>query len=279
HSLAPLPRANVNGLDNGSLLAVTWSKDGKTLYAGGQYNDGHGRPVLAWANAGRGERRALPAGLDTVMGLAALPDGGLLVAAADPFLALLGLDGRPRWAHPSPKADLRDQYDTLAVSSDGTVVDFGFKQWGKEPLRFDLRALKLSSDPPADHQTMQAKEAGLAVEGWRNGHHPTLDGKPINLQRYENSQSLAIHPDGGRFVLGADWNLRAIDAKGVDLWTRDVPGVVWAVNISGDGRLVVAAYGDGTIRWHRMDDGRELLALFVLADKQNWVAWTPEGFY
>jgi hypothetical protein len=54
---------------------------------------------------------------------------------------------------------------------------------------------------------------------------------------------------------------------------------VWAVNISGDGRLVVAACGDGTIRWHRMDDGRELLALFVLADKQNWVAWTPEGFY
>jgi hypothetical protein len=43
--------------------------------------------------------------------------------------------------------------------------------------------------------------------------------------------------------------------------------------------LVVAAYDDGTIRWHRMDDGRELLALFVLADKQNWVAWTPEGFY
>ena len=61
----------------------------------------------------------------------------------------------------------------------------------------------------------------------------------------------------------------------------DVPrrASVWAVNISGDGRLVIAAYGDGTIRWHRMDDGRELLALYVLADKQNWVAWTPEGFY
>jgi hypothetical protein len=42
---------------------------------------------------------------------------------------------------------------------------------------------------------------------------------------------------------------------------------------------VVAAYGDGTIRWHRMDDGRELLALYVLGDKKNWVVWTPEGFY
>jgi hypothetical protein len=51
------------------------------------------------------------------------------------------------------------------------------------------------------------------------------------------------------------------------------------VNISGDGRIVVAGYGDDTIRWHRMDDGRELLALMVLNDRSNWVAWTPEGFY
>ena len=42
---------------------------------------------------------------------------------------------------------------------------------------------------------------------------------------------------------------------------------------------MVAAYGDGTIRWHRMDDGKELLAFFPLADRTNWVAWTPDGFY
>ena len=147
HSLAPLPRPNVDGLRNGSLSIVTWSKDGKTLYAGGSYDDGRGTPVLAWANAGRGERRALPAGSNTVSGLAALPDGALLVAAQDPFLALLEPDGRPRWAHASPTADFRDQHDTLAVSADGTIVDFGFEAGGKSPLRFDLRALKLSSRP------------------------------------------------------------------------------------------------------------------------------------
>jgi hypothetical protein len=80
-------------------------------------------------------------------------------------------------------------------------------------------------------------------------------------------------------VLGADWTLRAFDAKGMALWTRDTPGTVWAVNIIGDGRLVVAAYGDGTIRWHRLSDGVELLAFKPMPDKSNWVAWTPEGFY
>ncbi len=279
HSLVPLPGPNVDGLRNGSLLIVTWSKDGRTLYAGGSYAEGDSSPVLAWANAGRGERGTLPAGSDTVQGLAALPYGRLLVATADPLLELLEPDGRPCWAHPSPKADFRNQHDKLSVSADGTIVDFGFEQWGKSPLRFDLRARKLGGDPPADQQAVPAKQAGLAVEGWRNGLSPTLDGKPIKLQQYETSRSLAVHPDGGRFVLGTEWFLRAIDAKGEQLWTRDPPAIVWAANISSDGRLVVAAYGDGTIRWHRMDDGRELLALYVLADKQNWVAWTPEGFY
>jgi len=88
-----------------------------------------------------------------------------------------------------------------------------------------------------------------------------------------------LHPKGDRFVLGTQWYLRAFDAQGTLLWTRAAPGAVWAVNVTGDGRLVVAAYGDGTIRWHRMSDGAELLAFMPLADRTNWVAWTPEGFY
>ena len=56
------------------------------------------------------------------------------------------------------------------------------------------------------------------------------------------------------------------------------------MNASKDGRIVVSADGDGAIRWHRADDGRELLALQVLPNKGDpakwdWVLWTPEGFY
>ena len=120
---------------------------------------------------------------------------------------------------------------------------------------------------------------GLAVTDWINSTDPGSTASRCRSTPYETSRSLAIHPDGKRFLLGADWSLRAFDAAGAELWRRPVPGIVWAVNISGDGRLALAAYGDGTLRWHRMEDGAELLALFPLADRANWVAWTPEGVY
>jgi hypothetical protein len=55
--------------------------------------------------------------------------------------------------------------------------------------------------------------------------------------------------------------------------------VAWQVNVSANGRLLIAAYGDGTVRWYRLSDGKELLALFIHPDGQRWVAWTPQGYY
>lgn len=277
--LAPLPSPDTDGIDNGDLSNVAWSADGATLYAGGRYAREGNCPVVAWSDAGAGARRELTAGHDTLMSLRALPDGGLLVGSQDPYLAVLGPDGAPRWEQRPRQADPRGQMRTLGVSADGAVVDFGFAKWGTSPTRFDLAGLALGLDPPEDGRTAPPEQATLKVESWVNSTRPTLGGKPLPLEPYEISRSLAIHPGGRRFVLGAEWQLRAFDAEGEALWQRAIPGVAWAVNITADGRLVVAAYGDGTIRWHRMDDGRELLALFPLVDRTNWVAWTPEGFY
>nr|VFK31141.1 MAG: hypothetical protein BECKMB1821G_GA0114241_10786 [Candidatus Kentron sp. MB]VFK34635.1 MAG: hypothetical protein BECKMB1821I_GA0114274_10786 [Candidatus Kentron sp. MB]VFK76836.1 MAG: hypothetical protein BECKMB1821H_GA0114242_10786 [Candidatus Kentron sp. MB] len=52
---------------------------------------------------------------------------------------------------------------------------------------------------------------------------------------------------------------------------------------SGDGRLALAAFGDGTIRWRRLRNGASLLSLFVTNDKEagkrQWVLRTPGGYY
>jgi hypothetical protein len=192
------------------------------------------------------------------------------MATADPLLKCLNKDGSVRWSLQSPAAYLHESGD-LAVSADGTKVDVGL-------LRFDVSALKLTINPPRDHLTLPPKVDGLPITNWKNDNSPMLAGNPIPLDKYEKSRSLALHPSSTSFVLGTGWSIRAFDKHGQRLWRRDTVDVL-KVNISGDGRLVIAACGDGTIRWYRMDDGRELLALMVMGNKSDWVAWTPEGYY
>jgi WD40 repeat protein len=279
-TLVPLARPDTGDISNGNLAAVAWSRDGATLFAAGRYFSAGNRPVLAWDAGGAGAGRLLPAaGLNTAMSLVPLPNGDLLVASGDPWLARLALDGTPRWRHEPPAADFRSKAMGLSVSGDGTRIAFRFDAAGKSPAHFDLATRTLIAASVTDAGLAVPRQAGLPVENWQSQLNPTLGGKALPLDQYEISRSLAVHPDGHRFVLGSEWTLRAFDAHGTRLWTRPAPGAVWAVNITGDGRLVVAAYSDGTIRWHRMSDGVELLAFMPLADRTNWVTWTPEGFY
>lgn len=249
HSLARLPGPNVDGLEGGELMRVDWSTGGQTLFASGRYRDSSGNlPVFAWDRAGQGTRRAIIAKCaesdDTTMALVSLP-AGQLVAKVNPCFTMLQADGAVLWARRPAGGDFRDEGQAFSVSADGTVIDFGFEQFGKSRLRFDLRALKLSDQWPSDGHTKPPKQDGLKIEDWFMSYNPKLDSKPIEIEARELSHSFAIHPDAHRFVLGADWYLYAIDADGKQLWKRAAPGTVWAVNITGDGRLVVAAYSDG----------------------------------
>ena len=277
HSLATLPAPDTTGLqDVVDVGAVGWSRDGATLLAGGMYGARTGGPVFAWGEGGGGPRRRLAETKETVQKLLALPTGDFLEADLA-GLSRLGPDGTIRWTQQEQRADFRGQEDHLTVSTDGTRVGFGYEPFGGSATLFDTRTLVLG--PGTEARMAAPRQTGLNVEHWRGEPLPTLDGKSLGLTRYERSHSLAIHPSGKSFVLAAEWSLRAYDAEGAPLWSRPTPDVAWAVNITGDGRLVVAAYGDGTIRWHRMADGVELLAFMPLADRSNWVAWTPEGFY
>jgi hypothetical protein len=60
---------------------------------------------------------------------------------------------------------------------------------------------------------------------------------------------------------------------------RSLARVAWHVNVTGDGWLAVVAYDDGTIRWLRLLDVKELLALFIHPDGKRWIVWTPQGYY
>ena len=123
------------------------------------------------------------------------------------------------------------------------------------------------------------KTSSLAVSDWENNTTPKLNGKPIALKDYEMSRTLAIAPDASRFVLGADFTAARLSRRWRRAAAKARPRHRLGRDIGGDGKLAVAAYSDGTIRWHRLGDGQELLALFVHAKDRRYIAWTPQGYY
>ncbi|MCI5197720.1 MAG: hypothetical protein D3919_16160, partial [Candidatus Electrothrix sp. AW5] len=268
-----------NSIDNGFLSSVAWSTDGRFLFAGGLgYQDGYDCPVVRWANQGQGQRRSWQAADMTVMDLKSLPDGSLLVGTGDP--ALLRYD-RQLFALRPRIPDMRGKRgDRFHVAYDGKMISFGLKEWDEAPVCFDLNIRQVRKGSCQGRLTAPRTEApGLKIANWINQYNPTLNGEPLALEDYERSRSLAIAPDGQHFLLGTEWSLRCFDRQGKEIWQQDVLGTAWGVNISGNGRLAVAAFHDGTVRWYRLTDGEPLLALFVTKDASNWVAWTPSGWY
>jgi hypothetical protein len=270
--------ADVSGLAGGSLSQVAWTADGALLAGGAHWAEAAGSPILRWAEVGRSKRALLAAADGTVTGIVPLADGGFVYVTADPAFGRYGAGLDRLLDRRSDIADFRGQLDRLRVSADGERVAFGLEKGGGKPAWFDVDARRLAlQDTPRD--LISADAASLPLRDWRNGAAPRLSGNPLALERNETSRSAAIAPDRRSFVLGTDWYLRRFGNRGEPLWSVPVPGAAWAVNVSRDGRLAVAALADGTIRWYRYSDGQPLLALFMDRNGKRWVVWTQEGPY
>lgn len=284
-TLAEVARPATTGVDNGDLGSVAWSANGRYLVAGGEWDANKGRRDTAakyqmrrWPVGEWSRYEDVPLASNTLMDFAPVPGGGLFFASGVPGWGVLDSAGHVLRRQDAAIANLYDQQNQLRLSADGRRVRFGYEQWGKEARSFDLVARALGADD-AELAAARITAPGLVLTDWKERTDPKLNGRPLELEPHELSNCLAIAPDGQRFVFGTSWSLRLFDGRGKQVWQQPVPADTFAVNISPDGRFVVAGYSDGTIRWHRASSGKEVLALFPHADRQRWIAWIPEGFY
>ncbi|PWC74265.1 caspase family protein [Azospirillum sp. TSH64] len=273
------------GISGGSFAAVAW--DGTALVAAGTATtDGTRNVVRRWADGGKGAFADTPVARDSVTHLLALPGGGVAFAAADPGWGVLDPAGRLLFARIGDIADYRDIHlGRFGLSDDGLVLEFGMEQGGRRPMRFDVLARSLTPAPEAlpGLNRPSAEGPGIGVSDWRNSRTAKVNGQPVKLDSGEWARSVTVLGAQRRVLLGGEFSLRLLDSAGAELARAEVPAAVWGVVASADGRVAVAALGDGTLRWYALSGGarplEELAALFPHRDGRRWVLWTPEAFF
>lgn len=272
---------------NDTLFAVGWSADGTSLYAGGKFKQpGTGFALRRWANGGQGDHVDVAVTGQTIFGLQTRPAGGVFFCAGDPAWGAVGTDDRRAFWQGPQLVDFQNDAPQFLVSRDGGTIQFGTGQAGNAPAQFSLAQRLLATGngaagnaPASGLSAPITKAPGVDVTGWRGTRAPCLNTKELPLELNELARSLALAPDGNSFLLGTEWNLRCFGSDGRERWHVAAPGTTWAVNVAGNGRTALAAFGDGTIRWFRMADGKPLCSLFPHADGKRWLLWTPGGYY
>ena len=281
-SLAYLYSPEIYGYRYG-IYSVRWSDNGKTLYAGGAtYKvDGGSNYILKWDAQGKGRMQEIAAGNDSIQYLERVKNK-IIFCASDPVIGVLSGD-RISYAKYPVANSFRFKTNRIKISYDGTSVHFGYEYDLGDPASFSPLRLKLEKGIPSSSEGMVLPREQFSNSYgnylWKHYYNPVVNGVNLYIENNEVSRSMAISADENNILLGADWYVRYFSRSGGLIWSMPVQGVAWDVNLSPDGRFAVAATGDGTIRWFRVRDGRELLSFFPHRNRKSWVVWSPKGFY
>jgi hypothetical protein len=283
-------KPDVNGLaSDAGFYAVAWSLDSSTVLAGGSAFEAQVSKyqVFVWARRGSGPRRVASSDSDQVISAISMlrdPDS-LVVTDTSPAIHVFA-DGKSQAKKSKPEIDFaylteeaKDPGRNLFhVSDDGSVVETGYFESPSRPLRLDLGALTIKQldAPTPGLASWQSIEGDLRVEHFVYEEHPDLNGRPLGIEPTDTAYSVDVRQN--RVLLGSESALSLFDARAHEAWSVPTPAAL-RVAQSPDGRLVVAALRDGTMRWYRASDGVELLGLFVHSDGKRWVAFTPSGYY
>ncbi len=181
--------------------------------------------------------------------------------------------GKPNWsAGWSP--------DGKSIAWGNTIKFTSVNDRGPLERSFTLTDLEFGPSPDASYRRARESLGSLSI-GPTSLEVKQQDAVVAKIAPSDPSDTIHSFSfvTGDRVAVGAEYGVYLFDARtGAKIREfRGHNGVVWAVAPSPDGRYLLSASGDQTVRIWALDRDKPLLSLFVAGD--DWIAWTPEGYY
>lgn len=109
----------------------------------------------------------------------------------------------------------------------------------------------------------------------------SIGGQVVNLDEAEDGalRSFSYVQDDAGIVAGSSFSLKKFTADGELLGAyKGHEGETWAVSELASRGILLSGNSDQTIKFWNINNGENILTLFVASDNE-WVIWTPQGFY
>ena len=261
-------------------LALSWSKDGKDLVTGvarrtGKPGSAQSYMIRRWTQS---KYEDYPGPKAQVFAIKTLPDGSILWAGDQPDWGRLDPSGKTVYYNSAGIHDFKLRNRTaLEMSDEGLNV--GFSDAEGASYTFSLASLELRKTPVSFRAPSLQGTGTLVTEP--DGKTTKINGRPFPLLPLEWVRCVDVSSDGNKVVLGASASIYLASRNADSTWNvmRNRVPPAWQVKIGARAPVFSALMDDGTVRWYRLADGKELLSLFVHPDGKRWILWTPSGYY
>lgn len=167
--------------------------------------------------------------------------------------------------------------DRLDVDSSGGRVQLLLA--GGQRIQLSLLEHRIRMVASADSSVSAPRHTfpGGTVEQLDDTGSLLLNKKPLPLAGRVRCWSFAA--DGSGLVVAAAETVQWFSNSGVASWQHPLDGEPQAINVAGDGKVVVISFADGRLTWLSAADGRVLLHAALLSDAVAWAAWSESGYY
>jgi len=274
---------DTTGAVNKCFNKIAFSADGKQLIATGPPEEKQKSvPVRFWDEEGRGKYRELQARPKSITQILPLNYNQLAFIAREISEISWGVFdalGERKVFVSAPGGLNIPGPLKLLVSQDGANISVRRPQADDKVIfSFSVRERQFGKESRGLLEP-RTSAPSLGISDWKRGTPVVLNGKELTFMTLECKDHLAISPDEKSILVANALGVCVFGPRGRTKWEHPLPNGARGVNISGDGRVAVVVLVDRTIRWYRMSDGEELLALYTESNQDRWVLWTPSGYY